>query len=107
MAVVVAERVTEDLPAPTFGDPAELLDVDVDELAWPGSLIAADHPTGWPVHPREAVQSEPDEHTVDGGRRDAQAIADASRAELERRSQLGDLGLEQRRGAMRAAARPA
>jgi hypothetical protein len=59
-----------DAVAATIGDAAQLLDIQVDQLAGSLSLIAADHPTGRPVHPGQPTQAMADQHamTVEAGR---------------------------------------
>src|SRR4051812_37856788 len=42
-----------DAPAAAIAESAELLDVDVDQLAGPGAFIAADRFTGGSVQPRQ------------------------------------------------------
>ena len=47
-------------------DPAQLLDVEVDQLARMGSFVTADHLPGWAVDPREAVQPATNQNLVHG-----------------------------------------
>ena len=46
-----------DTPAPTRRDLADLLDIEVDQLAGMITFVAANHLPGWPVHPRQPVQT--------------------------------------------------
>ena len=105
VVVVVADRATERLPAPAVGDPAELLDVDVDELAGSLALVAPDHLTGRSIEPAQSVEPQAHEHAVHRGRGDAQAIADPCWSELECRAQLGYLGFDGRSCPVRTAVR--
>src|ERR1039458_3384186 len=50
-------------------DPAQLLDVDVDQLTRGIPFVAADHPAGGPIHPGQAMQLVAAEDRVAGGPR--------------------------------------
>ena len=83
-----------DTVAATVAEPAELLDVKVDQLAGRGTLVAADDPAAWPVHDGQAVEPEADQHPIDGGGRPADQRRDPGRAELAAAAQPADLGLD-------------
>jgi hypothetical protein len=53
---------------------AELLDVDVDDLAGRGAFLAADRLGG--LERRQSVEAEPPENAADGGGRDANLRGD-------------------------------
>jgi hypothetical protein len=82
-----------DAVAATIGDAAQLLDVDVDQLAGSGALIAEDHPTRGPVQHRQPTQAVADKDAVHGGGGSADPGADPGRAELVGAAQPADLGL--------------
>jgi hypothetical protein len=50
--------------------PAEFLDIEVEQLAGVGAFVAADDPTGWPVHDGQPVEAQParTRWTVEAGR---------------------------------------
>ena len=50
----------------TRAEPAELLDIEVDQLAGSGGLIAADRATRRTVQEGEPVEREADQEAVDG-----------------------------------------
>jgi hypothetical protein len=45
-------------------DLAQLLDIEVDQITGMVVLVAADHPTGRPVHPRQPVEPVPDQNPM-------------------------------------------
>ena len=83
-----------DAVATAGAQPAQLLDVQVDQLTRVGALIAAEHRTGWAVHERQPVEAMADQHPVDGGGWPAHPRGDLGRAKLEGLAQLADLGLD-------------
>ena len=85
-------------PAAAVGDPAELLDVDVDQLAGPVAFVAADDLAGGPVQAGQAVQAVAGQDAVHGRGGQAQDRADPCRAELAALAQLGRPGLRSRPG---------
>ena len=95
-------------PAASWGDAAQLLDVDVEQVSRPGVLVqASDDPSGRAVEPGEAVEAEPAEHAIHGGAGQSQPPADAHGAELAAPSQPLDLALDPSRHAGGRAPRPA
>src|ERR1017187_3689940 len=102
VVVVHAGPATEHLPPATIGDFAQLLDIDVDQFSGALSLIAADDPPGWAVHPGQTVEAETDQDPVHGRGSHAPAIANAGWAELELCTQVAYLGLEVVGGSMGA-----
>jgi hypothetical protein len=86
-----------DAVASAWAQPAQLLDIQVDQLARVDALIAADHRTGWVVHERQPVEAMADQHSVDGGGRPARPGGDPGRAKLEGLAQLADLDLDRHR----------
>ena len=68
----------QDALAATLRDAAEFLDVQVNQRAWAGMLVADDLPCG-AMEPREAVESGAAQDSVDGGAGDAQPPPDAVR----------------------------
>ncbi len=63
------------------GDEAEFLDVDVDQFAGPGALVAADGFAGGPVSGGQSGQAVPAEDAVRGGRGDAAPGGQAHRTD--------------------------
>lgn len=102
LAVAVAGCAADDAPA-AVGDVAELLDVDVDQLARSGSFVAADDPAGGPVHEGQAVAAVPHEDPVDRRGGQPQDRTDAGRPQLAFGPQAVDVGLGRCRCAMRGA----
>lgn len=90
----------QDLVSAAVGDPAELLDVDVDEFAGPVAFVAADDLAGGPVQVGQPVQAVADQNAVHGRGGQAQDRADAGRAEFAGLPQPADLGLQGRRSAV-------
>ena len=76
----------QDLVATAVGDPAQLLDVHVDQFAGPVALVAADQLTGGPVQEGQPVQVVADQDAVHGGGAQAQNRAEAAGPSL--RSEL-------------------
>jgi hypothetical protein len=74
-------RAAMDAVATTGRDPAQLLDVRVDQVAGMGMLVAADHPAGGAVQLDQPVDVVADQDAVDGGGGQAEAGGDAGRAE--------------------------
>jgi hypothetical protein len=63
------------------GDAAELLDVQVDQVAWLVMLVAADRAAGRAVHEGQPVHPVADQHLMDGRGGHTEAGGDAGRAE--------------------------
>src|SRR5688572_28106513 len=84
------------LPPTPVRDPAELLDIDVDQVPRSGVLVAADGASGGPVEPAEPIQAESVEYPVDGGGREPQPVGDACGAELQPATELRDAALDAR-----------
>ena len=70
-----------DAPAAAVRDVAELLDIDVDQLAGPVPLIAADRHPGGPVQVRQPRAAVAAQDRVHRGGRQAQPEADPGRAQ--------------------------
>jgi hypothetical protein len=66
----------EHLPTPALSDFAQLLHVDVEELAWPLSLVANDRASGT-VDDTEPGNTLPAQHPVDGGAVPCECIGQA------------------------------
>jgi hypothetical protein len=96
-----------DTPAAAVGDPAELLDVDVHEVAGGGVLVAAHHPTGGPVRPGQPGHAGAGEHPVDGGGVQAEREPEARRPAPPDHPDLDDAPLGADGRAPRTAVRPA
>jgi hypothetical protein len=62
------------------GDAAQLLDVQVDQVAGPRVLVAADRSAGGAVQPRQPVQLVADQDPMDGGGGHTEPGGDAGRA---------------------------
>ena len=77
-AAVGLGEARQDALAATLRDAAEFLDVQVNQRAWAGMLVADDLPCG-AMEPREAVESGALQDSVDGGAGDAQPPPDAVR----------------------------
>src|SRR5260370_36724953 len=97
-------RQTVGPPSTTAGDPPELLDVHLDQLAGTGLFDAApDHRAGGPVHPRQAVQPQTAQHSVHGRGCQLEDPRDAGRPQLAGPAQGLNATLQAPRGAVRAA----
>jgi hypothetical protein len=79
--------------AAPIGDAPQLFDIQVDQLAGSGALIAADHPAGGPVHGGQPTQAMADQDAMDGGGGPAGRGGDPGRAELVGAAQPQDCGL--------------
>jgi hypothetical protein len=82
-----------DLPASTSGDTAELLDVEVDQLARPGHLDTADRGPGGAVQVVEAIEPAASQDPVDGGGRHLHDAGDAGWAKTLPPAQRDDPAL--------------
>lgn len=102
-----AGRAAQDAVAAAVGDPAEFLDVDVDEFAGPVSFVAADHGAGRTVEPGQPIETVPGQDPVDGRGGQTQDRADPGRAQLAGPTQVTDPCLDVGRGPVRRRARPA
>jgi len=87
-------------PSAAGADSAQLLDVHVDEVAGPLVLVAADDAARGPVEPAEPLQAQAAEHPVHRGGGHPQAVADASRAQLQPATELLDPADHPQRRAM-------
>jgi hypothetical protein len=87
-------RAAVHLVAATGGNPSELLDVDVDQLARPCSFVASDGLSGLTIDVIEAVQVVPAEDPVDGRRRQVEVDRQTIRPNLFRSTAAADLGLD-------------
>src|SRR5215212_7070983 len=92
-----------DTVAATCRDAAELLGVQVDQVAWPWVLVAADRPPGGAVQPGQPVTAMTDQDPVDGRGREVQPGGDASWAETLTPAQPEDALFDPGRGRPRAA----
>jgi len=79
---VLGGRPAVDAVATAGTQPAELLDIEVEQLAGVGAFVVADDPAGWPVHDGQPVEAQPAKDAVDGGGRPADQRLDPCRAEL-------------------------
>jgi hypothetical protein len=77
--------------AAAVGDAAELLDVEVDQLAGSAAFVAADRLAGGPVAGCQGGQVVPDEDAVGRGRGDAAPSHQLHRADPVLASQPHDL----------------
>jgi hypothetical protein len=84
----------QDLVTAAVGDPAEFLDVPVDQLAGAVAFVAADDLSGGPVQEGQAVQAVADQDAVHGRGGQAQDRTDAGRAELAVLTQTAHAGLD-------------
>ena len=75
-------------------DAAQLLDVQVDQVAWLVMLVAADRPAGGAVHEGQPVQLVADQHPMDGRGGHTEAGGDSGRAEPLAAAQPEDALLE-------------
>jgi hypothetical protein len=88
-------------PATAIGDVAELLDVDVDQLAGPVRLVAADLFTGGPVDMPKPVDPARHQHSVHRRGRQPDSVGDRDRAQPLLPAQTHDPAHHRRRGASR------
>jgi len=79
---VLGGRPAVDAVATAGTQPAELLDIEVEQLAGVSAFVVADDPAGWPVHDGQPVEAQPAKDAVDGGGRPADQRLDPCRAEL-------------------------
>ena len=98
---------TPDLVATPWWDPAQLLDVDVDELARSFSLVAADRLAGLTVEMGETVEVVPDQDSMDGGGRHPETERDPVRSDLVRPAVVNDPLLQAGWGPVRGSPRSA
>jgi hypothetical protein len=106
LEVVLAGLPAVDAPSAAVGDVAELLDVDVDQLAGPLALVAADGQPGTAVQVRQARAAVAAQDRVDGRRRQVQPGPDPGRARAPGEPQADDPPLGLLRRPCRAAPRP-
>lgn len=91
-----------DTPPAARADAAEFLDVDVDQIAGLVVFVAADHDTGRPVHPREAIHPVTHQYRVHCRGRHPELAGDTGRPELLGRAELDDLRFDPLGGLVRA-----
>ncbi|SEE03665.1 hypothetical protein SAMN05428945_6460 [Streptomyces sp. 2224.1] len=96
-----------DFVAAAVGDPAEFLDIDVDQFSWALAFVAADDLAGGPVGESQPVQTVPGQDPVDGCGGQAQDRTDAGRAEFAVLPQAAHLRLGSGRSAVRCCPGPA
>src|SRR5688500_14763623 len=75
-AVLLALRSADVTPAAAVGDSAELLDVDVDQVAGALMLVASDRLSGRPVEVAEPVEPAADQDRVHGRGLHAEPVGD-------------------------------
>lgn len=83
---VLGGRPAVDALATAGTQPAELLDIEVEQLAGVGAFVAADDPAGWPVHDGQPVEAQPAKDAVDGGGRPTSGSIHAGPSLRPRRS---------------------
>ena len=106
-AVALAMATVVNPVAAAVGDVAELLDVDVDQLAGPVSFVSADRLLGGAVQVRQAGAVVAAQDLVHGGGVQVQRPGDPGRAQPPGHPQLDDPPLGPQRQLARAAMRPA
>jgi hypothetical protein len=92
------------LVAAAVRDPAELLDVDVEEFAGPVAFVAADDLAGGPVQVGQPVQAVADQDPVHGRGGQVQDRPEPCGTEFARLPEPADPGLHGRRSAVRCRA---
>jgi len=95
-----------DLVAAAVGDVAQLLDVDVDQIAGGVTFVAAYRLAGGPVQIREPGQAVADQYPVHRGRVQAEQVSDAGGTPAVGQPDLDDSPFGACRDAARAATRP-
>jgi hypothetical protein len=79
-----------DAVAATVAEPAQLLDIDMDQLPGLGPFLAADRLAGRAVQPGQPLQPMPAQHPVDGRGRQPDQRCDPGRTELAGSAQRHD-----------------
>ncbi|ODA73349.1 hypothetical protein APS67_002612 [Streptomyces sp. AVP053U2] len=105
LAVLAACLPAQDLVSAAVGDVAQLLDVDVHQLAGPLAFVAADDAAGGAVQVGEAGQAEAGQYPVHGRGHQVQQVGDAGGAPAAQDADLDDPAFGAGRGAARAGAR--
>jgi len=90
-----------DAPAAAVAEPAEFLDVDVDQFTGAVAFVAAHPVAGRPVQPGQPVQAVAGQHGVHGGGRHVQDRGQPPRPELAAGTQLAHPRLLLGRGLVR------
>jgi hypothetical protein len=101
LAVLFAGGAAQESVAATGGDVAELLDVDVDQRAGVGVLVAAHRRSGGPVQVAEPAEVAAEHDLVDGRGGQTDPWGDLGRSQPLPQAQLDDLrtcGVGVRRG---------
>jgi hypothetical protein len=98
--VLLALLAADVAPAAAVGDLAELLDVNVDQVAGVFVLVPADPLTGYPVDVAEPVEAAPGQHRVDRRCRHPERVGDLDRTQPAPQAQPHDLAHHLRWGAM-------
>jgi hypothetical protein len=107
MMLATHRRFTVDPPAATPGDAAQLLGVDMDQLARPGHLHAPDRLARDPIEMVEAVEPVANQHPMHGRGRHSDDASNAGRPQAPLRAQADDSSLLGRLGPSRRAMRAA
>jgi hypothetical protein len=89
-------------PAATVGDVGELCDVDVDQRAWMGVLIAPQRLTGDAIDVRQPIDAAAHQHGMHGRSLQPESAGDLDRAQAVTPPQSHDLPHDLRRGPGRA-----
>jgi hypothetical protein len=106
LGVPAADGAAEHAPTATVRDLAEFLDVDRDQLAWPGALIAAYDAAGGTVEPGQTSQSVTSQHPMHRRGMQPEQVADPRRPPAPQHPDFDDAPLGARRRAPRRADRP-
>src|SRR5438132_4511428 len=107
MVLAPHHRSTVGSPAATTGDAAQLLDVEMDQLARPSHLHAPDGLAGGPIEMVEAIEPVANQHPMHGRGRQPDDAGDAGRPQAPLRTQADDPSLLGRLGPGRRAMRTA
>jgi hypothetical protein len=83
LVILLPRLHAEYLPATPIRDSSQLLDVDVDQGTRVVTLVTTDDLTGRAIHPRQTIEPQSNEDSVDGRRRNAESVANSKRAEFE------------------------
>jgi hypothetical protein len=106
VAVALALLSAEIAPAAAVGNLAELLDVDMDQIARPFVLVATDRLSGGAVEVAESVESAADQDRVHGRGRHPQPVTDLDWSQALLAAQVHDLADHRCRGAIGLAVWP-
>src|SRR5690606_35924381 len=89
--VLLALLAADVAPTPAVGDLAELLHIDVDQIAWSIVFVTANRFAGGPVDMGEPVDPTADQNSVHGRGRHAEALSDLDWSEPLLPAQMHDL----------------